>query len=101
MIDMAAADTTNSIAKHWGRASIVNSLLLLPAAALHLNVTFWVLVVTNFALMHAVWLDQLVRRREWSAVDFRLVKWPLLAFALMGNAALLLWGERLFAVFPA
>jgi hypothetical protein len=100
MADMAASKTANS-ARNWGRASIVNSLLLLPAAALQLDVTFWVLGVTNFALMHAIWLDQLVRRKEWAAVDFGLVKWPLIAFAVLGNGALLLWDERLFGVFPA
>jgi hypothetical protein len=73
MIDMAAAQRANTTSKHWARASIVNSMLFVAAAALQLNVTFWVLVVTNFALMHAVWLVQLVRRREWSAVDFGLV----------------------------
>ena len=98
---MATAETANTTAKHWGRASIANSLLLLAAAATQLNLTFWVLGVTNFALMHAVWLVQLVRRRDWGEVDFRLMKWPLIAFAVLGNAALLLWGERLLAVFPA
>ncbi len=62
----------------------------MAAAALQLNVTFWVLVVTNFVLMHAIWLVQLARRRNWSAVDFGLAKWPLIAFAVLGNAALLL-----------
>jgi hypothetical protein len=98
---MAAAETASARAKHWGRASIVNSLLLIAAAALQLNVTFWVLAFTNFALMHAVWLVQLLRRREWGEVDFSLVKWPLIASAVLGNAALLLWGERLLAGFPA
>ncbi len=90
-----------STAKHWGLASIFNSLMLLAAAALQWDATFWALVMTNFALMHAVWLVQLARHKNWRAVDVSLLKWPLLAFAVMGNAALLLWGDRLLAVFSA
>ena len=97
MTRMGATDTANTAAKLWGRASILNSLLLPAAAALGLDVTFWVLVLTNFVAMHAIWLVQ--KRR--GAVDFGLVKWPLIAFAVLGNAALLVWGERLLAVFPS
>src|SRR3954451_14028843 len=98
---MASTQTGNTSAKNWARASIVNSLLLFAAAVVQLNVTFWVLLVTNFALMHGVWLAQLVRHKHWGAVDFRAVKWPLIAFGVLGNAALLIWGDRLLTVFPA
>lgn len=98
---MASAETQNATAKLLARASIANSLLLPIVTALQLNVTFWVLVMTNFMLMHAVWVIQLPQSRSGSKVDFRLVKWPLVAFAVLGNVALLLWGERLLAVFPA
>ena len=85
--------------KRWARASIANSLLLLPTAALQFNVVFWVLVVTNFALMHAIWVVPVVRRR--AARDFRPFLSALIAFALLGNGALLMWGDRLLAVFPS
>jgi hypothetical protein len=93
------ADNATNPATHFARASIVNSLLLLPAAAIQFDVLFWVLVATNFALMHAVWVVPLVRRRGMAG--FRLFTWPLIAFAVMGNGALFLWGDRLLAVFPA
>jgi len=80
-----AANSGTTTAKRWGRASIVNSLLLLPTAALQFNMLFWVLVVTNFALMHGVWVVPLLRRR--GAVGFRSFGWPLIAFAVLGNAA--------------
>ena len=98
--DMATAQTGNMTAKQWGRASILNSLLLLSAAALQLDVTFWVLVMTNFVLMHAIWIVQVTPRRNWSEFDFGLMKWPLIAFGGLAHLALLLWGERLLAVFP-
>jgi len=101
MIDMAEAETVSTPAKWFGRASIGSSLLLFAAAALQLDVTFWVLVCTNFVLMHAVWLTQFARHGSWEAIDFRAVKWPLVSFAALGNAALLLWGDQLLAVFPA
>ena len=101
MTNMVSAQTENAVAKQWARASIVSSVLLFSAAALHFDVTFWVLVLTNFVFMHAVWVTQLVQRRSWNAVDFRLAKWPLIAFGVLGNFAVLLWGERLSAVFPA
>lgn len=78
---LSTAETENTSAKHWARASIVNSLLLFTAAALQLNATFWVLVVTNFALLHAVWLVQLVRRRHSGAVDSGYVNGPSLPSA--------------------
>ena len=40
-------------------------------------------------------------RRSRTRIDFGLVKRPLAAFGVLGNAALLLWGERLLAVFSA
>ena len=101
MTSMASADTQNEAAKQLARASILNSLLLPVVAVLQLNVTFWVLVLTNFVLMHAVWLVQVTQSRSGSRVDFRLAKWPLIAFALLGNATLLLWSGRLMSVFPA
>lgn len=97
---MASVETKSATAKQLARASIVNSLLLPIAAGFQLNVTFWVLVMANFLLMHAVWVVQLSRRRR-TRIDFGLVKRPLVAFGVLGNAALLLWGERLFAVFSA
>lgn len=103
MTNVASTETQSATTKQLARASILNSSLLPVAAALQLNVTFWVLVMTNFVLIHAVWLSQLPRSRTTSGtrVDFALVKRPLVAFAVLGNAALLLWGERLLAVFPA
>jgi hypothetical protein len=47
MTSMASADTQNEAAKQLARASILNSLLLPVVAVLQLNVTFWVLVLTN------------------------------------------------------
>jgi hypothetical protein len=100
MVGMATTRPENVTAQPWGWASIANSLLLPAAAAAQLNVTFWVLVMTNFVLMHAVWITQLVRFRNWGKVNFGLAKWPLIAFGVLGNLALLLWAERLLAVFP-
>ena len=98
---MVTTQTDNATAKHLGRASIVNSILLPTAAAFQLNVTFWVLVVTNFVLLHAIWLTQFVQRRIWHEVDFGSAKWPLIAFVVLGNLALLLWSEGLLSVFAA
>jgi hypothetical protein len=64
------------------------------AAALHLDVTFWV-------LMHAVWVTQLVQFGSWKRIDWAVVKWPLIAFAVLGNLSLFLWEEQLLAVFPS
>ena len=68
---MATAERDNAIGKRFGWASIANSLLLPLSAALHLNVTFWILVVTNFLLMHAIWISQVVRVRRWDRADFQ------------------------------
>jgi hypothetical protein len=97
---MATAHTTNTGAKRWARASIVNSLLLPATAALQFGVTFWVLVVTNFVLMHAVWISQIRHFRDWRKLDFRPFFWSLVSFAVLGNLSLLLWGEQLLGVFP-
>lgn len=100
MANMVSAETQSATAKKLARASTVNSLLLPIVAAFRLNVTFWVLVMANFLLLHAVWAVQLPQKGR-TKVDFRLVRWPLIAFGVLGNVALLLWGERLLAVFPA
>ena len=82
-------------------ASIANSLLLPLSAALHLNVTFWILVVTNFLLMHAIWISQVVRVRRWDRADFGPVFiWSLAAFAVLGNLSLAIWESQLTAIFP-
>jgi hypothetical protein len=52
-------------AKRWATASVVNSVLLPASAALQFDKTFWALVVTNFVLMHMVWIDQLLRSGTW------------------------------------
>jgi hypothetical protein len=88
-------------AKRWARMSVVNSFLLPTTAALHFNVAFWALVMTNFLLMHTVWLSQLVRFRNWQKVDFGLAKWPLVAFAVLGNLSWLVWDEQLLSSFPS
>lgn len=98
---MATNHTESAAAKQWGRASIVNSFLLPVTAALHLDVMFWVLVLTNFVLMHAIWVSQLFRVNSWKRIDWAPAKWPLIAFAVLGNLTVLLWEERLLAVFPS
>ena len=94
----AAANNETITAKRLGRAGIVNSLLLLPAAALQFDVLFWVLDDELRVDARRV-VVPLLRRRN--AVSFRFFRWPLIAFAVLGNAAILLWGDRLFAAFPA
>ena len=98
---MTTAQTENAVAKRWEQASIANSLLLPATAALHLNVTFWVLVLTNFLLMHGVWVAQLMRLRSWKGIDWAVIRWPLIAFAVLGNFSLLLWQDQLLSVFPS
>jgi hypothetical protein len=66
-----------------------------------LDVTFWVLVVTNFVLMHGVWVTQLAQFNSWKRIDWAPVKWPLIAFAVLGNLSLFLLEEQLLAVFPS
>ncbi len=98
---MATAERDNAIGKQFGWASIANSLLLPLSAALHLNVTFWILVVTNFLLMHAIWISQVVRVRRWDRADFGPVfRWSLAAFAVLGNLSLAIWESQLTAIFP-
>ena len=65
-----------------------------------MDATFWVLVLINFMLMHVVWVTQLVRFSSWKRIDWAVVKWPLIAFAVLGNLSLFLWEEQLLAVFP-
>ncbi len=98
---MASTHMESAAAKRWGRASILNSLLLPAAAALHLDMTFRVLVCTNFVLMHAVWVSQLVRLKGWKRIDWAVAKWPLIAFAVLGNLSFLLWEEQLLAALPS
>jgi hypothetical protein len=88
-------------AKRWATASVVNSVLLPASAALQFDKTFWALVVTNFVLMHMVWIDQLLRSGTWQKVDLRPFKWPLVAFALLGISSVVLWGHRLATVFSS
>lgn len=85
----------------WARMSFANSLLLVPIAAFGFGEAFWVLVVTNFTLMHAVWISQLGPRGNGRKVDFGAIKWPLVAFAGMGNFSLFVWGDQLFPIFRA
>ena len=84
---------------------MANSLLLPLAAALHYNVAFWVLVLSNFVLMHAIWITQIIRRKSWSSVDrgWHLYRWPLpmVAFALLGLGSYFIWETQLTSVFPA
>jgi hypothetical protein len=94
---MAAGYAKSEVARRCAWSSIANSVLLPVTAALNSNVIFWMLVFTNFLLMHAVWLSQVVRNREH--VDYSLVRWPLIAFATFGGAALSFWADRLFSVF--
>ena len=100
---MASARTQDATAKGFAVASTVNSFLLPLAAALHFNVAFWILVATNFALFHAIWVSQLIRLKSWKRVDWgwHLFRWPLVAFALLGNLSLALWGSQLLGVFPS
>jgi len=86
-------------------SSITNSILLPVAAALHFNATFWVLVVTNFVLMHAIWiLPVAFGHKSWSDVDWgwHLSRWPLplAAFAAFGSGSYAIWGTQLDSVFP-
>jgi len=102
---VARTDLHLGSAKTFAGASILNSLLLPIAAALHFNVSFWVLGVTNFVLFHAIWLHQLVRLRGWSRVDWgwSIYRWPLalVAFAVAGNLSYILWEAELTSVFPS
>ena len=78
--------------------SVANSLLLVPIAAFSFDEAFWALVITNFLLMHAIWISQLGHGGNWRKVDFGITKWPLVAFAVMGNFSLLVWGDQLFPI---
>ena len=98
---MATTRTENAAAKRWARASIVNSFLLPATAALQFDVTFWVLVFTNFVLIHMVWVAQLVRFNSWKRIDWAAFKWPLIAFAVLGNLSFFLWEEQLLAASPS
>ena len=97
----------NASTKALPLASIGNSLLLLLplAAALQFNVAFWVLVGTNFVLMHAIWIGQLLRGATWSSVNWgwRLSLWPLplVAFGLLGTGSYFIWERQLTSVFPS
>lgn len=86
-------------AKRWARFSVVNSFLLPMAAAFQFNEVFWLLVITNFVLMHAVRISEIGRFREWRTLDFRPFFWALVAFGVLGNLSLLLWEEQLLGVF--
>jgi len=101
---VASARSGIASPKGLARASIANSLLLPVAAALHFNVTFWLLVVTNFLLFHAIWITQLPFKK-WSRVDWGWhVYWwplPLVAFAVLGNLSLAFWEAQLLSVFPS
>lgn len=95
----------NASRKALPAASIGNSLLLPLAAAFHLNVAFWVLVVTNFVLMQAIWITQLLRGVKWGRVDWgwRLAFWPvpLVAFGLLGTGSYAIWESQLTSVLPS
>lgn len=97
---MATAHMEKTPAKRWARASILNSLLLPITAALGFSVTFWVLTCTNFLLFHAVWISQVLASRDWRRFDLRAFFWSLVAFAVLGNLSMLVWGEQLLAVLP-
>ena len=81
--------------------SVANSLLLVPIAAFRIGEAFWVLVVTNFTLMHAVWISQLDPRGNRRKIDFGAIKWPLVVFAGLGNFSLFVLGDQLFPIFRA
>ena len=98
-MEMVSTPQHNTTAMHWMWASIVNSLLLPTAAAFHFDVPFWGLVVTNFFLMHAVWLTQLIQGKTRREIDLVPVRWSLVSFAGLGNLALLLWCNELLSVF--
>jgi len=95
---MVASRTDNLVPKRWARASIANSLLLPVAAALHFNLAWWVLVVTNAVLMHAVWVSQLTRG-SWNAIDWTPFKWPLIACGVLGNFSYFMWEKQLLSAF--
>lgn len=101
---MADSRTDGPSAKALAGASILNSLLLPFAAALHFNVAFWALVVTNFVLFHAIWVTQLVRVKRWDEVNWgwHVYRWPLplVAFSLLGCSSIALWETELMSVFP-
>ena len=92
-------------AKVIAGASIANSLLLPVVAAVHFNIAFWTLVVSNFMLFHAIWVTQLVRLRRWEKVDWgwTIYRWPLalIAFALLGTVSYAIWETQLDSVFPS
>ena len=54
--------------------SVATSFLLVPIAAFGFGEAFWVLVVTNFTLMHAVWISQLGARGNRRKVDFGIIR---------------------------
>ena len=94
---MVSKPNGNVSAKALPAASIANSLLLPVAAALHFNDAFLVLVVTNFVLMHAIWMVPIfIRNKSWSDVDWgwHVHRWPLplVAFALFGTGSYAFWG---------
>ena len=82
------------------RLSVLNSSLLPITAGFEFNVTFWVLVCTNFVLFHAVWISQIRHLKDWRTLDPRPFFWALVAFAALGNLSLLLWGRQLLGMFP-
>ena len=102
---MISTRPKNAQARGLAAASILNSLLLPVAAASHFNVTFWALVITNFVLMHSIWMTQLPRVKSLRNVDWggRGSHWPLplLAFGLLGTGSYAIWETELASVFPS
>jgi hypothetical protein len=62
------------------------------------NLAWWVLVVTNAVLMHAVWVSQLTRG-SWNAIDWATFKWPLIACGVLGNFSYFMWEKQLLSAF--
>ena len=79
----------------------MNSLLLPVTAALGLSVIYWVLAFTNLVLFQAVLISQILGYRNWRRLNVRPFFWSLVAFAVLGNLSMVVWGEELLAVFPA
>lgn len=98
---IATAERQNRTAERFRWASIANSLLLPVSAALHFNLTFWILIGTNFLLLHGIWISQLIRLRSWDRLSWGgIFLWPLAAFAVLGNLTMALWENQLTSAFP-
>jgi lipoprotein signal peptidase len=69
---------------------------MLPLApALQLYVAWWMLGVTNFVLVHAVWVCQ----RKQEVINTTPFKCALIAFGALGNLSFFMWERQLLAAF--